>query len=200
MSKVVVLCYYVMSISFIHSLEHNWSQGSKHLRWTTFYRDAARAGTNSFYSCGVRLKSCCKCARGNSSAAVLGTTSRSVGSIRRPPMVYIYNALKQFKTLDKGGLFIGSVQQVQISESPIFPILHICLTLLLSFFILAVTALPDVIGFTIEKRAFNARTLPAQSPTGVQILSMISFPQARLSVRKWDFTVNRHTYLHSCSR
>ncbi|KAI3333941.1 hypothetical protein F4824DRAFT_229853 [Ustulina deusta] len=113
---------------------------------------------------------------------------------------FIYNALKQFTTLDKRGLFIGTVQQVQISESPIFPILHICLTLLLRFFILAVTALPDVIGFTIEKRAFNARTLSAQSPTGVQIPSMISFPQARLGVRKWDFTVNRHTYLHSCSR
>jgi hypothetical protein len=104
--------------------------------------------------------------------------------------VYIDAALKQFETLDKRGWFIAALRNVRESKSLVSPILRICLTLLLCFFIVAVTVLPDVIAFTINERAFNARTLPAQSRTGVQILAMLSFPQASLRLA-WTFAVER---------
>jgi hypothetical protein len=112
------------------------------------------------------------------------------GSVRRPLTVYIDASLKQFETLNKCGWFLAAFRQVRTSESRVSPILRICLTLVLCFFIIAVTVLPDVIAFVIVERAFNARTLPAQSRTGVQILSMLSFPQASLRLA-WTFAVER---------
>ncbi|TRX95650.1 hypothetical protein FHL15_003608 [Xylaria flabelliformis] len=112
------------------------------------------------------------------------------GSVRGPLIVYIAASLKQFETLNKRGWFNSAFEQLRASESPMLAILRLCLTLLLSFFIITVTVLPDVIAFTINKRAFNARTLPAQSRTGVQILSMLSFPQASLRLA-WTFAVER---------
>ncbi|KAI0968221.1 hypothetical protein F4678DRAFT_443680 [Xylaria arbuscula] len=111
------------------------------------------------------------------------------GSIRRPLMVYIYALLKQFETVGKRGWFINAVRKVHISESPISTSLRICLVLL-SLFIIAVIVLPGVIAFTISERSFNARTLPAQSRTGIEILSMLSFPQTNLRLA-WAFAVER---------
>ncbi|KAJ2995591.1 hypothetical protein NUW58_g1232 [Xylaria curta] len=166
---------------------HKWWDG---LRWTTFYRDVTRASDDQFAS---QLSESTAIADLRNEIAALRSFAQhpSVpGSIRRPLMAYIYASLKQFETLKKRGWFIYAFQRVRKSDSPLFPVLRICLTLLLSFFIIAVTVLPDVIAFTINERAFNARTLPAQSRTAVQILAMLGCPQASLRLA-WTFAVER---------
>ncbi|KAI0540311.1 hypothetical protein GGR58DRAFT_461629 [Xylaria digitata] len=165
-------------------------KGWKDLRWTTFYRDTTRAGDKQFTDAVYDSAVIADLRHEIASLRSFAQHPEVPGSVRRPLMVYIYASLKQLETLDKRGWFVAAFQRVRTSESPISSILRICLTILLSFFIIAVTVLPDVIGFTINERAFNARTLPAQSRTGVQILSMLSFPQASLRLA-WTFAVER---------
>ncbi|TGJ83596.1 hypothetical protein E0Z10_g5163 [Xylaria hypoxylon] len=165
-------------------------KGWKDLRWTTFYRDTTRAWHEQFTHAVCESTAIADLRDQIASLRSFAQHPEVPGSVRRPLMVYIYASLKQFDTLDKRGWFIAAFKGVRTSESPISSTLRICLTLLLSFFIIAVTVLPDVIGFTINERAFNARTLPAQSRTGVQILSMLSFPQASLRLA-WTFAVER---------
>ncbi|KAI0419386.1 hypothetical protein F5X98DRAFT_334955 [Xylaria grammica] len=160
------------------------------LRWTTFYRDTTRTGDRQFTDAVCESVAIADLRDEIASLRSFAQHPEVPGSVRRPLIVYIYASLKQFETLDKRGWLIAAFQRVRTSESPISSALYICLTLLLSFFIIAVTVLPDVIGFTINERAFNARTLPAQSRTGVQILSMLSFPQASLRLA-WTFAVER---------
>ncbi|KAI0863946.1 hypothetical protein F4860DRAFT_24062 [Xylaria cubensis] len=165
-------------------------KGWKKFRWTTFYRDVTRASDDQFVY-GISESPAVADLREEIVALRSFARHPEVpGSVRRPLIVYIAASLKQFETLNKRGWFNSAFEQLQASESPMLAILRICLTLLLSFFIIAVTILPDVIAFTINERAFNARTLPAQSRTGVQILSMLSFPQASLRLA-WTFAVER---------
>ncbi|GAP89378.1 hypothetical protein SAMD00023353_4000060 [Rosellinia necatrix] len=162
----------------------------KTLRWTTFYRDVTRAKDDEFTQ-AVRESTAVETLREEIAALRSFARHPAVpGSVRRPLMVYIGASLKQFETLNKRGWFMAALQDVRTSKSSVAPILRICLTLLLGFFIIAVTVLPDVIAFTINERAFNARTLPAQSRTAVQILSMLACPQASLRLA-WTFAVER---------
>ncbi|KAK5626394.1 hypothetical protein RRF57_002109 [Xylaria bambusicola] len=165
-------------------------RGWEGFRWTTVYRDATRAGDEQFTHALHQSADVANLREDIAALRLFAQRPEVAGSIRRPLRVYIYASLKQFETLEKRGWFMNAIQQVRISESITSPILRICLTLLLSFFIIAVTVLPDVIGFTINERAFNARTLPAQSRTGIQILSMTFFPQASLRLA-WTFAVER---------
>ncbi|KAI0483593.1 hypothetical protein F4859DRAFT_404573 [Xylaria cf. heliscus] len=165
-------------------------KGWKNLRWTTFYRDVTRAADDQFAYCVSESTAIADLREEIVALRSFARHPAVPGSVRRPLIVYIGASLKQFETLDKHGWFINAFEQVRTSKSPVVPILRIGLTLLLSFFIVAVTVLPDVIAFTINERAFNARTLPAQSRTGVQILSMLSCPQASLRLA-WTFAVER---------
>ncbi|KAI0459165.1 hypothetical protein F5B21DRAFT_341184 [Xylaria acuta] len=165
-------------------------KGWKNLRWTTFYRDVTRAADNQFVYCVSESTAVADLREEIVALQSFARHPAVPGSVRRPLIVYIDASLKQFETLNKRGWFISAFEQLRTSESPVFPILRICLTLLLSFFIIAVTVLPDVIAFTINERAFNARTLPAQSRTGVQILSMLNCSQASLRLA-WTFAVER---------
>ncbi|KAI3321351.1 hypothetical protein HD806DRAFT_503801 [Xylariaceae sp. AK1471] len=162
----------------------------KGLRWTTFYRDVTRRNDDQFAHAVCESTAIADL---REEIAVLRSFAQHhavPGNVRRPLVVYIDASLKQFETLNKRGWFIAAFQKFQKSEPFLPSILRICLTLLLCFFILAVTILPDVIAFTINSRAFNARTLPAQSRTGVQILAMLNFPQASLRLA-WTFAVER---------
>ncbi|KAI1369848.1 hypothetical protein F5Y08DRAFT_291541 [Xylaria arbuscula] len=164
--------------------------GWESLRWTTVYRDTTRAEDERFIRAVCESPAVATLREEIAGLRQFSQHPDLPGCIRRPLLVYIYSSLKQFEAFGKRGWFMDAFQKVQTSKTPIFPTLRICLTLLLSFFIIAVTILPDVIGFTINERAFNARTLPAQSRTGVQILSMIWFPQASLRLA-WTFAVER---------
>jgi len=166
------------------------SKGWKSLRWTTFYRDVTRARDDEFTRAVFESAAAADL---REEIAVLRDFAQHPavpGSVRRPLVVYIDASLKQFETFNKRGWFIDAFRRVRRSESTVYPVLRICLTLLLCFLILAVTILPDVIAFVIVERAFNARTLPAQSRTGIQILSMLNFPQASLRLA-WTFAVER---------
>ncbi|KAI1758132.1 hypothetical protein F4782DRAFT_476694 [Xylaria castorea] len=165
-------------------------KGWRNFRWTTFYQDVTHAAGDQFVYCVSESTAVVDLREEIVALRSFAQHPEVPGSVRRPLIVYIDASLKQFETLNKRGWFISAFEQFQTSESPVFPILRICLTLLLSFFITAVTVLPDVIAFTISERAFNARTLPAQSRTRVQILSMLSFPQASLRLA-WTFAVER---------
>lgn len=164
--------------------------GWKSLRWTTLYRDVTRRNDDQFCQ-AVRESVAIENLRTEIAALRRFALHPAVpGSVRRPLIVYISASLKQFETLNKRGWFIAAFQDVKTSSSLVAPVLRICLTLLLGFFIIAVTVLPDVIAFTIHERAFNARTLPAQSRTAVQIVSMLACPQASLRLA-WTFAVER---------
>ncbi|KAI0554074.1 hypothetical protein F4679DRAFT_598292 [Xylaria curta] len=162
----------------------------KNFCWTTFYRDVTRASDDQIVY-GISEPPAVADLREEIVALRSFARHPEVpGSVRRPLMAYIAASLKQFETLNKRGWFNSAFKQLRTSESHVFPILRICLTLLLRFFIIAVTVLPDVIAFTINERAFNARMLPAQSLTGVQICYMLSFPQASMRLA-WTFAVER---------
>ncbi|KAI0514885.1 hypothetical protein F5B22DRAFT_636738 [Xylaria bambusicola] len=165
-------------------------RGLEGFRWTTVCRDTTRAEDEKFTHTLCDSATTASLREEIAALRLFAQRPELAGSIQRPLRVYIYTSLKQFEILEKRGWFMNAIRQVRISESITSPILRICLTLLLSFFIIAVTVLPDVIGFTINERAFNARTLPAQSRTGIQILSMILFPQASLRLA-WTFAVER---------
>ncbi|KAI0200930.1 hypothetical protein F4808DRAFT_145498 [Astrocystis sublimbata] len=164
--------------------------GWKSLRWTTFYRDVTRASDDQFVVCVRESTAIADLREEIASLRSFARRPEVPGSVRRPLLVYINASLKQFETLQKRGWFLSAFEQCRTSESPSVPVMRIGVTILLGFFIIAVTVLPDVIAFTINERAFNARTLPAQSRTGVQILSMLSFPQASLRLA-WTFAVER---------
>ncbi|KAI1132852.1 hypothetical protein F5Y10DRAFT_230306 [Nemania abortiva] len=165
-------------------------KGWKRLHWTTFYRDVTRVEDDRFADTVRNSTAVAELREEIAALRAFAQHPAVPGSARRPMMVYIGASLKQFETLEKRGWFLAAFQKVRASDSPVSPILRICLTLVLSFFIIAVTVLPDVIAFTINERAFNARTLPAQSRTGVQILSMLNCPQASLRLA-WTFAVER---------
>ncbi|KAH8156193.1 hypothetical protein CIB48_g12055 [Xylaria polymorpha] len=165
-------------------------KGWNNLRWTTFYRDVTRAADDQFVDCVAESMAVADLREEIAALRNFARHPEVPGSVRRPLILYINASLKQFETLNKRHWIINAFEQLRTSESPVFPILRICFTLLLSFFIIAVTVLPDVIAFTINERAFNARTIPAQSRTGVQILSMLHCPQASLRLA-WTFAVER---------
>ncbi|KAI0394874.1 hypothetical protein F5Y17DRAFT_425870 [Xylariaceae sp. FL0594] len=173
-----------------HQLTTMVSEGWKTLRWTTFYRDVTRARDDDFARAVSESTAVADLREEIAALRDFAQHPRVPGSVRRPLVVYIDASLKQFETLHKRGWFVAAFRQVKTSESSVYPVSRICLTLLLCFLILAVTILPDVIAFVIVERAFNARTLPAQSRTGVQILSMLNFPQASLRLA-WTFAVER---------
>ncbi|KAI0875730.1 hypothetical protein GGS24DRAFT_454197 [Hypoxylon argillaceum] len=164
--------------------------GWKNLRWTTFYRDVTRAEDDEFADTVRESTAIAELREEIAALRSFAQHPEVPGSARRPLMVYIGASLKQFETIEKSGWFLAAFRNIRTSQSPAAPILRICITALLGFFIIAVTVLPDVIAFTIGERAFNARTLPAQSRTGVQILSMLSCPQASLRLA-WTFAVER---------
>ncbi|KAI1813460.1 hypothetical protein GGS20DRAFT_553326 [Poronia punctata] len=166
----------------------------KSLRWTTFYRDVTRARDEDFLQAIRESRAVAELREEIAALRHLANHASVPGSVRRPLRVYIGASLKQFETFEKRGWFLPAFRQKhekqQQQQVAAAGLARICLTAFVCFLIIAVTVLPDVIAFVINERAFNARTLPAQSRTAVQILSMLAFPQTSLRLA-WTFAVER---------